>query len=96
MEEIWKDIPNYEKYYKISNYGVIVSIPRNGTIMQEKVLKQYKDKYGYLKVILQKNGIKKNKYIHQLVAQTFLDNPNICGDMQKNSISLLHFYTNTF
>lgn len=78
MEEIWKDIPNYEKYYKISNYGVIVSIPRNGTIMQEKVLKQYKDKYGYLKVILQKNGIKKNKYIHQLVAQTFLDNPNNC------------------
>lgn len=36
MEEIWKDIPNYEEYYKISNYGTIVSIPRNGTIKLKK------------------------------------------------------------
>lgn len=76
MEEMWKDINGYEGYYKISNYGKVVSIPRNGTIKNEKVLKQYKDKYGYLKVILQKNGIKKNKYIHQLIALAFLNNPN--------------------
>lgn len=48
MEEIWKDIPNYEEYYKISNYGTVVSISRNGTIKLKKVLKQYKDKYGYI------------------------------------------------
>nr|DAG78623.1 MAG TPA: homing endonuclease [Caudoviricetes sp.] len=74
MEEIWKDIPGYEGYYKISNCGVIISVPRNGTVKSERVLKQYRDKYGYVKVILQKDGVKKNKYVHQLVAITFLKN----------------------
>ena len=31
---------------------------------------------GYLQVSLQKNGKKKWKRIHQLVAETFIDNPN--------------------
>lgn len=70
MEEIWKDIPNYEKYYKISNYGVIVSIPRNGTMI----------------FLVLFDAVEIN--IKHLMG--------ICGDMQKNSISLLHFYTNTF
>jgi len=28
MEEIWKDIKNYEKYYQISNLGRVKSLDR--------------------------------------------------------------------
>ena len=28
MEEIWKDIPQYEGYYQVSNYGNFRSIDR--------------------------------------------------------------------
>ena len=39
MEEIWKDIENYEGLYQVSNLGRIKSFPRTGTIKQEKILK---------------------------------------------------------
>ena len=28
MKEIWKDIPNYEGLYQISNFGRVKSLPR--------------------------------------------------------------------
>lgn len=32
MEEIWKDINDYEGLYQISNFGRIKSLPRNVTV----------------------------------------------------------------
>lgn len=83
--EKWKDIKGYEGIYKISNYGVIKSLKRivansgsySGTATKnELILKQHKNRYGYIVVTLQKNGIRSHKYVHRLVAENFIENKN--------------------
>ncbi len=69
--EIWKDIPNYERLYQVSNFGNIKKLSNNKTI-KEKILKPLITKYGYLYVGLYKNKKVKNTKIHILVAITFL------------------------
>lgn len=69
MKEIWKDIPGYEGFYQVSNYGKIKNIKLN------KHRKQRKDKDGYLIVDLFYNKPKTFK-IHRLVALSFIPNPN--------------------
>ena len=73
-QEIWKDIKNYEGLYQISNFGRVKSLPRKGTVKHERILKQCRDKYGYLQVILN-NKTHKSCRIHKLVAQEFIPNP---------------------
>lgn len=74
MKEIWKDIPNYEGLYLISNLGRIKSLynyRRNGTnILKPKIKK------GYYQIGLRKNGKRKWFAIHRLVALTFIPNPH--------------------
>ena len=57
-EEIWKNIENYEGLYQVSTWGRVKSLKYNHT-NKEKLLKQYKNKDDYLKVVLCKNGIRK-------------------------------------
>lgn len=73
--EIWKDIEGYEGLYQISNLGRVKSLNYNRT-NQEKILKQIKDRGGYFKVNLWKNGNQKTYQVHRLVANAFIDNPN--------------------
>ena len=67
MKEIWKDIPNYEGFYQISNLGNVRSVDRivnagiknnNKVVKKGKILNPVKDKDGYLKVSLSKNNIR--------------------------------------
>lgn len=74
MIEIFKDIEGYENY-QVSNYGSVKSLG-NGKTRKEKVLKPFNTTKGYLYVDLYKQGKRKNYYIHRLVAQAFLPNPN--------------------
>jgi hypothetical protein len=70
-KEIWKDVPNYEGLYQISNFGRVRSLIKyKGT--NQRILKQSKNTQGYLFVGLWKN--KKQKFIttHTLVLQTFI------------------------
>lgn len=69
MNEIWKDIKEYENLYQVSNLGNIRS-KKNG-----KIRKTQKDKDGHLKLQLHKNGVSKDYYVHRLVAQAFINNP---------------------
>ena len=69
MEEIWKDIKNYEGIYQVSNLG------RVKRVKTDRVLKDSKAPGGYLGVTLSKNGIASTKKIHRLVAQAFIPNP---------------------
>ena len=68
MKEIWRDIKGYD--YAISNIGNVYSY------ISGKILKHNKDKNGYERVPLYKDGRKQYKQIHRLVAEAFLENPN--------------------
>jgi len=80
-EEIWKDIPNYEGYYQVSNLGRVRSLdrfvnsPNGGRISFGKILKNGLNVRGYLLVTLNKLGIGKSKSVHQLVGISFIPNP---------------------
>lgn len=69
VNETWKDIDGYDGMYKISNLGNVYSL------YTKKILSQGTRKDGYKYVILNKNGKKKYKTIHRLVAEAFICNP---------------------
>ena len=76
MKEIWKDIPNYEGYYQVSNLGRVNSLKNNKT-KKDKLLKIRIGHDGYFDVGLSKEGVRKRYKVHQLVAMAFLNHkPN--------------------
>ena len=85
--EIWKDIPGYEGYYQVSNFGRVKSIPRkvycNGGfhISKEKIMKQDQNKSGYWRAHLLKDKVAKTLLVHRLVAKAFLPNPDSLPDI---------------
>ena len=91
--EIWKDIPEYEGLYQASNLGRIKSLQRtkqrlDGTHIQnvnERILISKTGKYGYLKLLLHKNSIRKTYSVHRLVWSAF--NGPIPEGMQINHIN---------
>ena len=76
MSEIWKDIEGYEGLYQVSNLGEVRSIIQTSS-RRKCILRQYQNENGYMKVNLYNlNGICKKKYIHRLVAESFIENPS--------------------
>lgn len=71
MDEIWKDIEGYEGRYQISNYGRVKSFVRT-----ERLLNPRNRGNGYPSVHLSKDGEAKEYFVHRLVAEAFLPNPN--------------------
>ena len=85
MKEIFKDIPNYEGVYQVSNLGRVKSLNRvilrrdgKNYTAKEKILKSGVGGNGYLIVNLSCEGKFKTKSVHQLVAIVFL-NHTPCG-----------------
>ena len=74
MNEIWKDIPNYQGIYQVSSLGRVKSLKFG----KEKIMKLSKNTTGYYKISLLNGGNRKQYQIHQLVAMAFL-NHNVCG-----------------
>jgi hypothetical protein len=79
-EEIWKDIPNYEGIYQVSNMGNVKSLKRvllnhgkHPFFSKEMILKSAIDSTGYKSVRLCKDSKPKSLKVHQLVAVTFLN-----------------------
>lgn len=69
MEE-WKDIAGWEGHYQVSNLGRVRSLKRS-CVMSLQLHPQ-----GYLQVHLKRGtGTRVKRFVHRLVAQTFLDNP---------------------
>ena len=87
MEEIWKPIKGYEKYYEVSTFGNVRSLDRfikcetifgnnknfikKGRLLKPRTSKSRGLETGYYRVML--NG--KNKCVHKLVAEAFIPNP---------------------
>lgn len=77
--EIWKPVKEYENHYEVSSQGKVRSRPRTVTYSNGSTV-NYKGKElipnnvsGYEQVSLSKGGRVCNKYVHQIVAETFLD-----------------------
>jgi len=111
MIEIWKDILEYEGMYQVSNLGRVKSLDRmvnhykskNGTcIKRGKILNIYKCRDGYYNIELSKLCKGKNKMIHRLVAETFIDNKkqypcvnHIDGNKLNNRVDNLEWCTHS-
>ena len=99
MQEIWKDIEDYEGLYQVSNLGKVKSLPKlvnrknnSKYLTNEKILKPLS--FGYARVILSN----KSYSVHRLVAEAFIPNPNNLpiinhkdGNKQNNCIDNLEW-----
>lgn len=107
MEEIWKDIPDYEGYYQVSNFGNFRSLKRlikyksyGIRLYPAKNLLTETTKDNYQRIVLMKDGIKHRFMAHILVAKTFIPNPDnkpevnhIDGNKSNNVVSNLEWVT---
>lgn len=76
MEEIWKDIIDFEGLYQISNYGRVKSLTNKSNHNKEIIMKQKINNKGYMQLTLCKNSKQITKRVHRLVAEAFIPNPN--------------------
>lgn len=96
MIEVWKDIDGYPNY-QVSNMGRVKSLNYKLT-GKEKIMNICNGGSGYLKICLSKDGKRKQYFIHRLVAQAFIPNPNNLPqvnhrdeDKQNNSVENLEW-----
>ena len=110
-KEKWIPVKGYEGYYEISNKRNIKSVDRiNKEICHHggyrmvmhkgKEIKQRENNKGYYYVILSKDGVVSRKYVHRLIAENFIPNPenkpevdHIDGNTKNNEISNLRWAT---
>ena len=89
MMEEWKDIAGFEGLYQVSNLGRVRSLDRerrqmssHGTMMTKmyrgSAITPTNNGNGYMIVGLRKDGVRKNYYVHRLVADAFISNPDNC------------------
>ena len=86
MEIIRKPIKGYEGLYEVDNLARVFSVDRvvtvndNGRIydkpLKGKKIKQAMHSKGYKVVALTKEGKMKSFFVHRLVAEAFIPNPN--------------------
>jgi hypothetical protein len=109
LSEVWKDVVRYEGLYQVSNLGNVKSLDRevapNNKVpywRKGKICKQSKSNLGYMTVGFTVNNVKVNKYVHRLVAESFIANMNdypqvnhIDCDKTNNRINNLEWCTNS-
>ena len=107
-DEVWKDIPDFERYYQVSTLGRVRSVGRtviykDGRIayFKSKIMKQGTNLKGYKKAYFSKDCIQSSHQVHALVMLAFVGarpNPKIqinhidC-DKTNNSLINLEYCT---
>ena len=80
--EEWKSVKEWEDYYEVSTWGRVrsrqYSKRHKGT---GHLLKIHYDRNGYGQVTFTTKGIRKTYYVHRLVANAFIPNPNNYTDV---------------
>lgn len=94
MEEVWRDIKDYEGLYQISSLGRVKSFKGKTS----KIMIGNTNNRGYYLVGLRKDGKRKMFLRHRLVAQAFIPNPNnlpqvnhIDGNKSNNTLKNLEW-----
>lgn len=82
MQEIWKPVPlkDYSDLYQVSNLGKVKSLNEGiGKSKKEQnsnhLLNLSNHSWGYDYVTFSKNNVRKNMFVHRLVALAFIPNP---------------------
>lgn len=70
MQIEWRPVVGYDGYL-VSNTGLIKSLK----FRKPRILKNQKNRFGYLYINLKKNRKEYLLRVHRLVAQAFIDNP---------------------
>lgn len=102
MIEEWRDIKGYEGKYQISNMGNVVSLKyhrgKRSKLLKPRYPKPPHNEYGY--VVLSKDNKVRHFYLHRLVAEHFVSNPDNKayvnhkdGDKHNNTAANLEWVT---
>ena len=104
IQEQWRPVCGYEPYYAVSDMGNVKSLDRivmNGLRRRKgKVLTQQTNKNnGYAQVMLIVDCKYKLHYVHRLVAEAFVPNPDnyecvthLDGNYKNNAASNLRWF----
>lgn len=98
--ETWKQIKGYDDYF-VSDQGRVKSVKKRfGKIPTETILKEQNIWTGYKRVTLVQNSKSKSIFVHRLVAEAFLENPenkpiinHINGDISDNRLENIEWCT---
>lgn len=103
MQEIWKDIKDFEGMYQVSSFGRVRSVDRLDSMgrLHKGDIKAIRDNgHGYKVVQMYKDNKPKIGYIHRLVATAFIENPDnkpevhhIDSDRSNNKLENLQWVT---
>ncbi len=110
VKEEWRDVPNYEGYYQVSDLGRVRSLDRTITYVDGRK-RFYKgrirdgsiDKCGYRQTTLCISGVGRNFTFSQIVAMSFLGHEpsgatlvvdHINGDISDDRVENLRIVTN--
>lgn len=80
MKEIWKSVTGYQRY-QVSNLGRIKSLekydlcPNGGKFLRKERIMKLSESNGYKRIGLLKDNKYKHWFVHRLVADSFILNP---------------------